>query len=176
MVEPNENEETNTSPVNTLVSNDLTSDILIYNLLFNSTDPWIKKCNLKFIDRSVPALEDDTIYVANIDLETSKDTFHSTEYKALVNIYIKTKQTDYLEGSRFLRTVAKHIKDLIKTDVNCKRRHAFVRNISYEYGSKYTLKGMHMIIQLKEHDKIGEDPVILDEVCFEEVDVEIKND
>lgn len=160
--------------INTLVENDLTSDFLIYNLLKNSNDTWINQCNLQFIDRSVPASESNTIYIANVDLENVKETFHSTEYKALVNVYIKTKNTDYLEGSRFLRTVAKHIKDIIKSDVTCRRRHATVRNITYEYGSSYTLKGLHMIIQLRENEKVGEDPLLLDELLIDDVDVEVK--
>ena len=73
-----------------LLSNDMTSDILIYNILKQSDDEFISKCNLKFIDRSVPAEEDDTIYIATVDLETLRETFNSAEYKALVNIYVKT--------------------------------------------------------------------------------------
>lgn len=162
------------TPINRLVPNDLTSDFLIYNLLRNSNDAFINQCNIKFIDKSVPASEDNTIYVANVDLENMQETFHSTTYKALVNLYIKTKQTDYIQSSRFLRTVAKHIKDIIKTDVNCKRRHATVRNITYEYGSQYSLKGLHMIVQLQENEKVGVDPVITNDLEFCNVDVEVK--
>ena len=50
------------------LDNDMTSDILIYNILLKSDDEFIKKCNIKFIDRSVPAEEDDTIYIANVGL------------------------------------------------------------------------------------------------------------
>ena len=152
---------------------DLTSDIMIYNLINQCKKPYINQCNLKFIDNTVPAQEDNTIYIANIDLELKDETFNSDQYKALVNIYIKTKQTDYLEGSRFLRTVAKEIKDLIKTDVNCKRRHAKTRNISYEYGSKYTLKGLHMIVQLDEHDKVGDDVNFFKKLEIDPIEVEI---
>ena len=79
--------------IDTSNDTDMTSDILIYNILNQSDDEWIKKCNLKFIDRSVPAEEDDTIYIANVDLETLKESFNHVEYKALVNIYVKTKDT-----------------------------------------------------------------------------------
>ena len=48
---------------------DMTSDILIYNILHKTDDEFINKCNLKFIDQSVPAQEDDTIYIKN-------DTLH----------------------------------------------------------------------------------------------------
>ena len=145
---------------------DLTSDILIYNLLKNSDDPFINEFNIKFIDRSVPAEESNTIYIANMELQTRKESFHNVEYTALVNIFVKTKQTDYLLGSQYLRTVVKHIKSLLLSNVTCRRRHLAVRNIQYEYGSTYTLKGLHMILQLNEMERVGSDPQLIDEVLL----------
>lgn len=130
----------------------MTSDILIYNVLKGSDDSFISKCNVKFIDRSVPAQEDDTIYIANVDLEPYEDTYESTYYRALVNIFVKTKDTDYLEGSRFLRTVVKHIKYVLRNNEDCKQRLITFRNVKYEYGSGYTLKGLHLLVQLREHE------------------------
>jgi len=130
----------------------MTSDILIFNVLKKSDDEFINKCNLKFIDKSVPAQEDDTIYIANMDLQLRQELYESTEYTALVNIYVKTKDTDYLSGSRFLRTVIKHIKYALRNDDDCKSRKIIFRNTSYEYGSGYTLKGMHLVVQLLEHE------------------------
>ena len=155
--------------------NDMTSDILIFNILNNTDDEWIQKCNLKFIDKSVPAEEDDTIYIANVDLETLRETFNSVEYKALVNIYVKTKNTDYIEGSRFLRTVVKHIKNVLRGDVDCKQRRITFRNTTYEYGSKYTLKGLHLLVQMVEYENFY-DPAEDKESCIDitEVDVDVK--
>lgn len=145
---------------------DMTSDILIYNILKNTDDEFIQKCNLKFIDKSVPATEDDTIYVANVDLENRSETFNDTEYTALVNIYVKTKDTDYLSSSRFLRTVVKHIKYVLKTNDDCQSRYIRFRNIKYEYGSGYTLKGLHLLVQLMEYESFipttKQDPVDVD--------------
>ena len=149
---------------------DLTSDILIYNLLKNSDDPFIQEFNIKFIDRSVPSEESNTIYIANMDLQTRNESFHNVEYTALVNIFVKTKQTDYLTGSQYLRTVVKHIKNVLKNNVTCRRRHLAVRNITYEYGSTYTLKGLHMILQLNEMEKVGSDPVIIDNLMLDNLE------
>lgn len=142
----------NNVPSNVLIETDLTSDILIYNILRNTCDEFIKQFNIKFIDRSVPAEESNVIYIANVDLETNKETFHSTEYTALVNIFIKTKNTNYLEGSQYLRTCAKHLKNVLKDNVTCKQRHIRFRNMTYEYGSSYTLKGLHILCQLNEFE------------------------
>ena len=157
-----------------MIDNDMTSDFLIYNILDNSTDEWVQKCNLKFIDKSVPAEEDDTIYIANVDLETIRESFNHVEYKALVNIYVKTKNTDYIEGSRFLRTVIKHIKKVLRDNVDCKQRHITFRNTTYEYGSKYTLKGLHLLVQMVEHESVS-DPVETEScINITDVDVDVK--
>lgn len=164
-----ENIEEETPIVKEFLETDLTSDILIYNLLKNSDDPFIKEFNIKFIDRSVPSEESNTIYIANMELQTRKESFHNVEYTALVNIFVKTKQTNYLVGSQYLRTVVKHIKNVLKSNVTCRRRHLAVRNIQYEYGSTYTLKGLHMILQLNEMERVGTDAQIIDEVILEDL-------
>lgn len=153
-----------------MLETDLTSDILIYNILKNTDDPFIKKYNLKFIDRSVPAEESDTIYIANMDLEVRNETFSSFEYSSLVNIFVKTKKTSYLESSQHLRTVVKHIKTVLSNNVTCKQRHIRYRNINYEYGSTYTLKGLHLIVQLNEHESKHNDPVLLTEAELDELE------
>ena len=159
-----------------MTDTDMTSDILIYNVLKSSDDRFIKKCNLKFIDKSVPAQEDDTIYIATVDLETRNEMFESSEYTALVNIYVKTKDTDYLEGSRFLRTVVKHIKHVLRSNDECKARNIVFRNTTYEYGSSYTLKGMHLLVQLLEEEDYNLDDETYNCVIIntddEEIDVE----
>lgn len=146
---------------------DMTSDILIYNTLKNTDDEFISKCNLKFIDKSVPAQEDDTIYIANVDLENRMESYEGTEYIALVNIYVKTKDTDYIESSRFLRTVVKHIKHVLRNNKDCKLRHIKFRNIRYEYGSSYTLKGLHLFVQLLEMENDS-----MDEYSCVDIDVD----
>lgn len=157
-----------------LFSNDMTSDILIFNILENSDDEFIKGCNIKFIDKSVPAEEDDTIYIANVDLETLRETFNSVDYKALVNIYVKTKSTDYLEGSKRLRTIVKHIKRELRGNVDCKQRRITFRNTTYEYGSKYTLKGLHLLVQMVEYENLNEPDEKESCLKIDEVDVDVK--
>ena len=156
------------------MSNDMTSDILIFNILEQSNDEFISGCNLKFIDRSVPAEEDDTIYIANVDLETLRETFNSVEYKALVNIYVKTKSSDYLEGSRRLRTIVKHIKNELRSNVDCKQRRITFRNTTYEYGSKYTLKGLHLLVQMIEYESFREEDEKEECIRLTDVDVDVK--
>lgn len=153
---------------------DMTSDFLIFNILNETDDEFIQACNLKFIDKSVPAEEDDTIYIANVDLETMRETFNGVEYKALVNIYVKTKNTDYIEASKYLRTVIKHIKNVLRNNVDCKQRHITFRNTTYEYGSKYKLKGLHLLVQMKEYENYNDDQEKESCVKITSVDVDVK--
>ena len=89
---------------------------------------------------------------------------------SLINIFIKTKNTDYLEGSQYLRTAAKHIKNVLKNNVTCKRRHIVFRNLTYEYGSTYTLKGLHLIVQMNEVESMNsDDPEIITGVMLEDL-------
>ena len=157
-----------------LISNDMTSDILIFNILEQSNDTYISDCNIKFIDRSVPAEEDDTIYIANVDLETLRESFNHVEYKALVNIYVKTKSTNYLDGSRRLRTIVKHIKKVLRDNVDCKQRHITFRNTTYEYGSKYTLKGLHLLVQMVEFENLTKQDEKESCIDITNVDVDVK--
>ena len=93
-----------------------------------------------------------------------------------MNVYVKTKDTDYVTGSRFLRTVVKHIKHVLREDEDCKGRHITFRNITYEYGSGYTLKGLHLIIQLLEvESKSLEDEFsCINDVNADNIDVKVE--
>lgn len=154
-----------------MLETDLTSDILLYNILRSTDDEFIQEFNIKFIDRSVPAEENNTIYIANMDLETTRETFQSVEYRSLIDVLIKTKNTNYLEGSQYLRTCAKHIKNVLKNNVTCRQRHIQFRNLTYEYGSTYTLKGLHMIIQMNEMESMnGDDPEIISQVMLDDLE------
>ena len=90
-------------------------------------------------------------------LDNQADNFDGCKYRASVNVYVKTKNTDYLTGSKFLRTVVKHIKRVLRDDDECRRRNISFRNISYEYGSEYTLKGLHLLINLTEFEYYNTD-------------------
>lgn len=150
---------------------DMTSDVIIYNALITSDDPFIQKCNIKFIDESVPAMEDDTIYIANVNLESMNELYESTQYRATVNIYVKTKDTDYIEASRFLRSVVKHIKTVLKHDEECLARKITFRSTTFEYGSKYTLKGLHLLAQMIEYERYSDDETV--NLCEVSIDGDI---
>lgn len=135
-----------------MTDTDMTSDFLIYDVLRNSDDEVICLCNVKFIDRSVPAMEDNTIYVANVELNPKTEMFTGTIYQSVVNIYVKTKQTEYITASRILRTILKQIKTELKADAELDSRNIRFGRQSFDYGSTYTLKGVSLLVYLDEEE------------------------
>lgn len=132
-----------------------TTDFLIYDLLRNSDNEIIQLCNVKFIDRSVPAEEDNTIYIANVSLAPKTELFDGQIYNTLVSIYVKTKQTDYIKGSRILRTFVENIKQELRNNQELRDRNITFGNQTFDYGSTYTLKGITLLVYVDEQEEFG---------------------
>ena len=132
-----------------------TTDFLIYDILRNTDNEILQLCNVKFIDRSVPAEEDNTIYIANVSLSPKTELFDGQIYNTLVSIYVKTKQTDYIKGSRILRTFIQNIKQELKNNPELRSRNISFGNQTFDYGSTYTLKGITLLVYVDEEEECG---------------------
>lgn len=158
----------------TIVDTDMTSDFLIYDTLRNSNNEFINLCNVKFIDKSVPAMEDNTIYVANVELNPKTELFEGVVYQSVVNIYVKTKITDYINASQVLRTILKEIKKTLKNNPELDNRNIRFGRQSFDYGSTYTLKGISLLVYLDEEETFTSDIEEVKRLCgltLEEIDI-----
>ena len=144
---------------------DMTSDFLIYDTLRNTSNEFIRLCNVKFIDRSVPAMEDNTIYVANVELNPRTEMFDGVIYQSVVNIYVKTKVTEYISASQVLRTILKEIKQVLKADPVLDNRNIRFGRQSFDYGSTYTLKGISLLVYLDEEETFSTDIEEVKRLC-----------
>lgn len=154
---------------------DMTSDFLIYDTLRNTSNEFIRLCNVKFIDRSVPAMEDNTIYVANVELNPRTEMFDGVIYQSVVNIYVKTKVTEYISASQVLRTILKEIKQVLKADPVLDNRNIRFGRQSFDYGSTYTLKGISLLVYLDEEETFSTDIEEVKRLCgltLDKVDIE----
>ena len=147
------------------MDSDLTSDILIYDILRNSDNEIISKINVKFIDKSVPAEEDNTIYVGNVSLDPKTELYDGIIYNTLVNIYVKTKQTDYLQSSRILRTIIKQVKKELKKNEELQSRNIRFGRQTFDYGSIYSLKGINLLVYLDEEEYDEDDLEEIENFC-----------
>ena len=91
-------------------------DYQVYRSLLQSDDEFIKACNIQFVDKSVPLNDSNGIYVAFVSSDLDTALFDGETYRETVDLYVKTLQTDYLESSRFLRSIVLSVRKLIKTD------------------------------------------------------------
>lgn len=132
-----------------------TTDFLIYDILRNTDNEILQLCNVKFIDRSVPAEEDNTIYIADVSLSPKTELLDGQIYNTLVSIYVKIKQTDYIKGSRILRTFIQNIKQELKNNPELRSRNISFGNQTFDYGSTYTLKGITLLVYVDEEEEYG---------------------
>lgn len=129
-----------------------TSAFLIYDALKKSDQPLIRKFKVTFPYEGVLVEDSNVIIVAEANEEHDYSTSNSDHYKALTEVYIKTKKADYEDVSKLLRSTRRAVKNVLKTDDVLKRTNMVFRNNSSKYGSKFALKASNMLIQIDEMD------------------------
>lgn len=145
----------------------LTSDVLIYNALMKASQDnlLLKQFKIDYPFENALAEESNTIFVASVDDELTKQTMNSEHYNALTEIFVKTKKTDYKEASLILRTVIKVIKKVLREDEDLKQYKPVFRKSASNYGSKFALKGRNLLVQTKERDLFDVEDILIEDVC-----------
>lgn len=121
-------------------------DYQIYRSLLQTDDKFIKACNIQFVNKSVPLNDDNGIYVAFVSSDLDTALFDGEAYRETVDVYVKTLNTDYLESSRFLRSVVLSIRKLLKTDTDLIDYSPVITSTQYEYGDNFETKGVHIVV------------------------------
>ena len=129
----------------------LSSDLIIMNTLKNTDDEFIKECNLYYINQSMASDTTNSIYVGGVNDTKYHEDNDGEGFHNLVNIYINTKNTDYEYGSRWLRTVCEHILNLLYHNPLLQQRGIKTQSITYDYGTKYNIKGLHLLVRCNEY-------------------------
>jgi hypothetical protein len=152
----------------------LTSDVLIYNALIKAAkdNPLLKIFKIDYPSENALAEESNTIFVASVDDEITKQTMNAEFYNALTEIFVKTKKTNYKEASMVLRTVIKVIKKVLREDESLGMYKPVFRKSASNYGSKFALKGRNVLVQTKERDLFDVKDIEIEKVC----EILIKND
>lgn len=131
----------------------LSSDLVIMNTLRNTNDEFISECNLYYINNSMASDTTNSIYVGGVNSTKYRENNDGEEFKNLITIYINTKNTDYEYGSKFLRTVCEHIINCLYHNPLLQQRGCKVKSITYDYGNKFNIKGLHLIVECNEFRK-----------------------
>lgn len=128
-------------------------DYQVYRSLLQSDDKFIKACNIQFVDKSVPLNDSNGIYVAFVSSDLDTALFDGEAYRETVDLYVKTLQTDYLESSRFLRSIVLSVRKLLKTDTDLINYSPVIQSVQYEYGDNFETKGVHIVLNGKSLEK-----------------------
>ena len=78
--------------------------------------------------------------------DNDQSSFDGDVYRSTVDLYVKTKNTDYLEGSRFLRSVMVSIRNLLRSNDDLRPYNPIINSTQYEYGDNYENKGLHIVV------------------------------
>ncbi len=151
-----------------MMDNTQTSDILIYNALKKAKkqgNPLLKEFTISYPKEGVLGQSSNAIFVATIDDEYIKKTMNSEHYRALVEIFVRVKQSDYITTQRISKTVIRVIKQIIRESEELKPRNPTFRNNTSDYGSKFSYKGRHLLVQLNEAEFLDVPNDEVEEIC-----------
>lgn len=128
----------------------LSSDLVIMDTLRASTDEFISNCNLYYINQSMASDTTNSIYVGGVNSTKFRENTEGEEFHNLITIYINTKHTNYEHGSKYLRTVCEHIISELYNNPLLVMRNIKTKSITYDYGTKFNIKGLHLIVECNE--------------------------
>lgn len=151
-----------------MMDNTQTSDVLIYNALKKAKkegNPLLKEFTIDYPKDGALGQSNNAIFIATVDDEYIKKTMNSEHYRALVEIFIRVKQSDYIKAQRTSKTVVRVIKQIIREDNELKPRNPIFRNNTSDYGSKFSYKGRHLLVQLDESEFLDISDDEIKEIC-----------
>ena len=105
-------------------------DWKIYRALLESSDDFIRECNIQFINGSVPLNDSNGIYVAFVGLDNDQSSFDGDVYRSTVDLY----------------SVMVSIRNLLRSNDDLRPYNPIINSTQYEYGDNYENKGLHIVV------------------------------
>ncbi len=93
--------------------------------------------------------ESNSIFVGAVDSESNIEGFDFSSFTDLVEVLIVTKNRNYTEALKIIKTVAKEITKLIYENNDLFDNKPIIRNITPEYNRDFVLTRGHLRIQVK---------------------------
>lgn len=129
----------------------LSTDSIILNILQTAKsngDSLLEDFHISYPSEQV-AEEANSIFVAVMSAENNIDGFDFQTFTDLVEILIVTKQRDYEDAIIVIKTVIKHICDLLLKNTDKFPTKPVIRNINPEFNRDYVLTRGHIMVQVK---------------------------
>ena len=93
--------------------------------------------------------ESNSIFVGAVDSESNIEGFDFSSFTDLVEVLIVTKNRNYTEALKIIKTVSKEITKLIYENNDLFDNKPIIRNITPEYNRDFVLTRGHLRIQVK---------------------------
>jgi hypothetical protein len=132
-------------------SNRISSDTLIYNILSDSDDPILARHLITFPTPSDSESDIDSISIAHVSNEYDRQTNDSDHFLATVELTIKNRNTDYGLANEAINLCIKHIKKVLRSNDEIKKRQLRILSSNTTYDETDVLN-RNLILQLYEMD------------------------
>jgi len=132
-------------------SNAVSSDKLIYDILSSSDDSVVSRHMICFPTPLSPEDENDCIFVTHLTNEYDRQTNESDHFLVTVELLITNRNTDYELANEAINLCIKHIKKIIRSNNEIKKRQLRILNSETIYGDDNLLR-RNLILQLNEMD------------------------
>ena len=117
--------------------------------------------------------ESNNIFVGAVDSESNIEGFEFSSFTDLVEVLIVTKNRNYAESIKIIKTVAKEITKLIYENSDLFDNKPIIRNLTPEYNRDFVLTRGHLRIQVKTKPESlvpSEDDYYLCNLLLEEIE------
>lgn len=129
----------------------LQSDEIILKILLkaqNDGNTLLKHFKIGYPSKQV-VQESNSIFVGAVDSESNIEGFDFSSFTDLVEVLIVTKNRNYTEALKIIKTVSKEITKLIYENNDLFDNKPIIRNITPEYNRDFVLTRGHLRIQVK---------------------------
>jgi len=129
----------------------LQTDEIILKILLkakNEENQLLKHFKISYPSKQV-VQESNSIFVGAVDSESNIEGFDFSSFTDLVEILIVTKNRNYTEALKIIKTVSKEITRLIYENNDLFDNKPIIRNITPEYNRDFVLTRGHLRIQVK---------------------------
>ncbi len=129
----------------------LQADEIILNILLKAKsegNQLLKYFKIGYPSKQV-VQESNSIFIGAVDTESSVEGFEFSSFTDLVEVLIVTKNRNYSESMKIIKTISKEITRLIYENLDLFDNKPIVRNLTPEYNRDFVLTRGHMRIQVK---------------------------
>lgn len=157
------------------MTNYLSSDALIMNILTTSDNEYLQQYHIDYANENILNENNNTIFISDIAEEYDYKAWGLYGTRALVEILIITDQSDYITSKKELKRAEYEIVKLLLNNNECKARNLRLENSNPEYDQKFNPKKRSLRVSVDETFILDQTPESIQDIAVE-VEVKVKEE